>query len=99
MTTGRRFSDDEQEAEAAFHPRGLGASAYPPKLLLKLLLYGYLQQRFSSRRISEACREDLAFLWLSRLRSLNIAPLRPFGNNTAPISPGGWPKSSAYVWI
>lgn len=57
---------DLSEVEAKFHDHGPGAPAYSPKLLLKLLAYGYLTHRFSSRRISLACREDLGFLWLAR---------------------------------
>jgi len=56
---------DLSAAESAVHDQGPGASAYPPKLLLRVITYGYLTQRFSSRRISQACREDLAMLWLS----------------------------------
>ena len=59
---------DLSATEAAFHTTGAGAPAYPPKLLLKLLTYGYLTQRVSSRRISAACREDLAMMWLARLQ-------------------------------
>jgi transposase len=58
---------DLSEVDAKFHDQGPGAPAYPPKLLLKLLAYGYLTQRFSARRISLACHEDLAFLWITRL--------------------------------
>jgi len=58
---------DLSDVEAAFHDQGPGAPAYPPKLLLKLFAYGYLTHRFSSRRISLACREDLGVMWLARL--------------------------------
>ena len=53
---------DLSEVEAKYHDHGAGAPAYAPKLLLKLLTYGYLTHRFSSRRISLACREDLGFI-------------------------------------
>ena len=79
---------DLSTAEAAFHSRGPGASAYPPKLLLKLLLYGYLPQRFSSRRISEACREDLAFLWLSRLTQPKHSTIAAFRQQHSADLPG-----------
>ena len=53
--------------ESTYHSTGAGAPAYSPQLLLKLLTYGYMTQRLSSRRISAACREDLAMMWLARL--------------------------------
>lgn len=58
---------DLSAVESRYHAAGAGAPAYPPQLLLKLLTYGYMTQRFSSRRISTACREDLAMMWLARL--------------------------------
>lgn len=58
---------DLSDLEATFHTAGAGAPAYHPKTLLKLLSYGYLTQRFSSRCISQACREDLAMMWIAQL--------------------------------
>ncbi len=55
-----------------------GAPAYAPKMLLKLLAYGYLTQRFSSRRISQACQEDLGFMWLARLEHPHHSVLAAF---------------------
>ena len=47
----------------------MNGSRLSPQMLLKLLTYGYLTQRFSSQRISAACREDLALMWLAHLAS------------------------------
>ena len=79
---------DLSAAEAAFHTTGAGAPAYPPKLLLKLLTYGYLTQRFSSRRISSACREDLALMWLARLQQPRHSVLAAFRTQHAEDLPG-----------
>ena len=69
---------DLSDAERVFHDQGAGAPAYAPKMLLKLLAYGYLTQRFSSRRISQACQEDLGFLWLARLEHPHHSVLAGF---------------------
>jgi transposase len=69
---------DLSAAEHAFHDQGAGAPAYAPKMLLKLLAYGYLTQRFSSRRISQACQEDLGFMWLARLEHPHHSILAAF---------------------
>lgn len=37
---------------------------YNPVLLFKVLLYGYLNGKFSSREIEEACKRDICFMWL-----------------------------------
>ena len=50
---------------SAFHARhpndGVGRRAYDPEMMLALLLYGYCTGLRSSRKISQACRTDLAF--------------------------------------
>jgi transposase len=45
--------------------KGGGASAYHPRMMLKVLVYAYTQQTYSSRRIAKALREDVNFMWLS----------------------------------
>lgn len=43
----------------------LGSHAYHPRLMLKLIVYAYLRNVYSSRRIEELSRNDIRFLWLS----------------------------------
>lgn len=45
--------------------KGGGTSSYHPKMLLKVLIYAYTQQLYSSRKIAKALRENLYFMWLS----------------------------------
>lgn len=45
--------------------KGGGTSAYHPRMLLKVLVYAYTQQTFSSRKIAKALRENINFMWLS----------------------------------
>ena len=42
-----------------------GRSAYDPRVLLKVVLYGYYRGIISSRRIAEACRRHVVFMALS----------------------------------
>jgi transposase len=44
---------------------GGGASSYHPKMMLKVLVYAYTQQIYTSRRIAKALRENVNFMWLS----------------------------------
>lgn len=43
---------------------GGGASTYHPKMLLKALVYGYLEKIYSSRSIEKALNENICFMWL-----------------------------------
>ena len=43
---------------------GGGASNYHPKMLLKALIYGYIEKLYSSRRIEKAMKENICFMWL-----------------------------------
>ena len=44
---------------------GGGASSYHPKMLLKVLIFGYLNNIYSSRKIEAAIKENINFMWLS----------------------------------
>lgn len=44
---------------------GGGTSSYHPKMLLKIIIFAYCQQIFSSRKIAKALRENIYFMWLS----------------------------------
>lgn len=54
---------DIRELEATY--KGGGTSSYHPRMLLKVLVYAYLRNMYSSRKIEEACRENVHFMWLS----------------------------------
>ena len=45
--------------------KGGGCSSYHPRLLLKLLVYGYLTNQYSSRKIEQAAKQNIHFMWLS----------------------------------
>jgi transposase len=44
---------------------GGGTSAYHPRMLLKVLLYGYCMKIYTGRRLAKALREDINFMWLA----------------------------------
>jgi transposase len=45
--------------------QGGGTSSYHPKMMLKVLVYGYVEKLYSSRRMAKALRENVNFMWLS----------------------------------
>jgi transposase len=51
--------------DARFRNDDTGATAYPPAMLLKVVLFAYSQGIVSSRSIERACREHVTFIALS----------------------------------
>lgn len=49
----------------AYHIRG--SSSYHPQMLLKVLVYGYVTNTYSSRKLAAACKESVYFMWLSSM--------------------------------
>jgi transposase len=47
----------------------LGCSAYHPLAMLKSIVYGYCQKIYSTRRIAQAMRQDVTFMWLSGMQT------------------------------
>jgi transposase len=44
--------------------KGSGTSSYNPKMLLKAIIYAYITNTYSSRKIEEAIKSDVRFIWL-----------------------------------
>ena len=44
---------------------GGGTSAYHPKMLTKVLLYGYAMKIYTGRKIAKALSQDVTFMWLA----------------------------------
>jgi len=54
---------DISELASAYSKLGRKAAA-PPRILLKIMLYAYMEERYSSRKIQKACERDINFMWL-----------------------------------
>lgn len=42
-----------------------GRSAYHPRMMLKVVIYGYLNNIYSCRKIENALNDRVSFMWLS----------------------------------
>src|SRR5690554_796523 len=42
-----------------------GHPSYHPKMMLKIMVYAYMDNIYSSRKIEKAMRENINFMWLS----------------------------------
>jgi transposase len=45
--------------------KGGGTSSYHPEMLIKVMVFSYINKTYSSRQIAKALRENIAFMWLS----------------------------------
>lgn len=45
-----------------------GTSSYHPRMLLKVLVFAYINNIYSSRKIEEAVRQNIHFMWLAGMR-------------------------------
>ena len=66
--------------DARFNNDATGAMAYPPAMLLKVILFAYSQGIISSRNIERACREHITFI--ARKKGSSLA-LRHFNTHKA----------------
>lgn len=47
--------------------KGGGTSSFHPRMLLKVLVYAYICNEYSSRRIEQLLKRDIQFMWLSAM--------------------------------
>jgi transposase len=67
------------------HYSYLGQKSYHPKLLLKLLFYGYAIGIRSGRKIAAACESDVAFMYLSCMYKPDFRTINDFRKNNTDI--------------
>jgi transposase len=65
-------------------PAQIGRPGYPPGALLRLYLYGYVNQIRSSRRLEKACRINLELLWLLRRLTPDFKTIADFRRDNHP---------------
>lgn len=57
---------DISEIIKQFRPGG--TSSYHPRMLLKVIVYGYINNVYSSRKLEESVKSNIHFMWLAGLR-------------------------------
>ena len=48
--------------------KGGGSSSFHPRMLLKVLIYSYLSNIYSSRKMEEAVKSNIHFMWLTGMQ-------------------------------
>jgi transposase len=58
-----------------------GNPSYHPKMLLKVMLYAYMTNTYSSRKIELAIRENINFMWLTGMTLIDHNTINRFRSN------------------
>lgn len=61
--------------------KGGGTSSYHPRMLLKVLIYAYISNIYSSRNIEDALGRDIHFMWLSGMQRPDHNTINRFRSN------------------
>jgi len=59
----------------------VGNPSYHPKMMLKILFYGYATSAFSSRKIKKGLESDVAFIFLSGMQKPDFRTISDFRKN------------------
>lgn len=57
-----------------------GHSPYHPKMMLKVILYGYMNNIYSCRKIESALKRDIHFIWLAGYEQPDFNTINRFRN-------------------
>ncbi len=58
-----------------------GQKSYDPKIIIKIIFYGYSIGVFSSRKLRRGCEQDVAFMYLARLYKPDHRTISDFRKN------------------
>ena len=67
---------DISEIEAGY--AGGGASSYNPRMLLKVIVYAYLNNVYSGRQMEKLLVENIAYMWLSGMQTPDFRTINMF---------------------
>ena len=76
-------------------PEATGRPGYHPATMLKLYVYGYLNQVQSSRRLERECARNLELIWLLGRLTPDFKTIADFRTRQRPRDPQGLPRSSS----
>ena len=58
-----------------------GANPFHPKMMLKIIVYGYLSNIYSSRKIEQAVQSNIHFMWLAGMQRPDHNTINRFRND------------------
>jgi len=60
------------------HYKGGGRASYHPKMMLKIILYGYTQKVYSCRGIEKLTKENIPTMWLAAMQQPDFRTINEF---------------------
>lgn len=78
--------------------KGGGTSSYHPRMMLKVLIYGYVQRVDTARTLAKAVRENIVFMWLAGMQRPDFRTINDFRKRRLP---GGGVKAifTQVMWL
>ena len=73
--------------------KGGGTSSYHPRMLLKVMIYGYLCNIYSSRKMEAALKENIHFIWLSGMNRPDHNTINRFRSEKLKHAKKHWPEN------
>ncbi len=70
---------DDKTIEASY--KGGGRSSYHPKMMLKIIIYSYINKVTSGRKIEELCQENIPMIWLAARQTPDFRTINRFRVN------------------
>ena len=70
--------DELDLSQINFGYKGGGSSSYHPRMLLKVLFYGYLNNVYSCRKIESQLEQNIHYIWLSGNQHPNFRTINNF---------------------
>lgn len=58
--------------------KGGGTSSYPPRMMLKIITYAYIEKIYTNRPMEKALRENINFMWLSGMNTPDYSTINNF---------------------
>jgi len=58
--------------------KGGGASSYSPRMMLKVITYGYIEKIYTNRKIEKALKENIYFMWISGMSTPDFTTIYNF---------------------
>lgn len=58
--------------------QGGGRSAYDPEIMLKIIISCYAKKIYTSRKMAQACRENISIMWIGRKSTPNFRTIAGF---------------------
>lgn len=71
--------------------KGGGTSSYHPRVLLKILVYAYLDNVYSSRRIEASLKENIHYMWVSGMSTPDHNTINRFRGDR--YAKKNWPEN------